>query len=68
MRKEIYFIFVLFFAVLFVQTVSAEKTWSFHNHSLNVSHNIELAGNLTTTDTGFFSYLGNLANRNEVLK
>ncbi len=92
----------LIFCILLVLTsfVSAEKTWSFHNHSLgnfaetkeakmnpekieldifrreqqekkfslNVSNDIDLVGNITTTDTGFFKYLGSLANRNEVLK
>ena len=34
-------------SVLLVAEFKGKKTWNFHNHSLNVSDNIVLAGNLT---------------------
>ena len=58
-------ILILMFVFLLVGVlggVSAEKTWSFHNYSLNVSNNLDVAGNSTITGTGFFGYLGSLAN------
>ena len=66
MRNKIFGVLFLLFVFL-VGCVSAEKVWSFHNYSLNVSDDIELAGNLSTTGTGFFGFLGSLVSRVEGL-
>ena len=62
MKNKLLVILVFGIILFSLSVVSAEKTWSFHNHSLNVSNDIELAGNLTLGQKITFAFAETIDN------